>query len=454
MTSFWVARAVLPTGIADGVRITADDGRITRIETGQAPEPAETTTAGVALPGLVTAHSHAFHRALRGRTHDGGGSFWTWRERMYRASRALTPDGYYALASGLFSEMLLAGYTAVGEFHYVHHRPGGASYTDPNAMSAALVAAATDVGIRLTLLDTFYRWGGLADDGSRLPLSPDQARFADGSVEAWASRHEAVPTSRLARSGMAAHSLRAVDAADIAAMRRAFPDQVLHAHVSEQPAENRQVAAATGSTPIAALDEAEVLDRAFTAVHATHLTDDDVARLGRAGAFACFCPTTERDLADGVGPGRALLAAGAHLCLGSDQNAVVDPFEEARGLELDERLVTGRRGVFSPAALLTAASSSGYESLGWAGGGVLAVGAPCDFVVVDDASPRTAGSETGQLWLTATAADVTDVVVDGVRVVAERVLASGRRTSAAVGRELVAAIAGLDAAGQDGFRAL
>ncbi len=443
MTSYWVGTALLAEGRAAGVRIVGEGGRITRIDTGTTPAPADVVLPGVALPGLVSAHSHAFHRALRGRTHSGGGTFWTWRERMYAVAGALTPDSYYALARGLFAEMLLAGCTAVGEFHYVHHRPGGAPYADPNAMGDALAAAATEVGIRLTLLDTLYLRGGLADDGQAVGLSAEQRRFSDGDVEAWAGRHASAPASTLVRAGMAAHSLRAVDAADAGAMREAFPDQVLHAHVSEQPAENEQVLARTERTPVGALGDAGLLGPLFTAVHATHLTDDDVASIGSSASNVCFCPTTERDLADGVGPGSALLEAGARLCLGSDQNAVVDPFEEIRGLEMNERLVTGRRGRFTPAVLLDAASAAGYASLGWADGGTLAVGSLCDFVVVDERSVRTAGSETAQLPLTATSADVTDVVVAGVRTVAGRVVASGSRTAADVGLELAAAIAAL-----------
>jgi formiminoglutamate deiminase len=442
--SYWVPRALLPGGPASGVRIVAGEGgRITRIDTVQAPAPADVVLPGVALPGLVSAHSHAFHRALRGRTHGDGGTFWTWRERMYAAAAALTPENSFDLARALFSEMLLAGYTAVGEFHYVHHRPDGRPYDDPNAMGAALAAAAADVGIRLTLLDTLYLRGGLDDGGGAVALSAEQRRFSDGDVEAWARRHASAPAGPLVRAGMAAHSLRAVDAGDVRAMREAFPDQVLHAHVSEQPAENEQVLARTGRTPIGALGDAGILGPLFTAVHATHLTDDDIALLGSSATHVCFCPTTERDLADGVGPGSALLEAGARLCLGSDQNAVVDPFEEIRGLEMNERIVTGRRGRFTPAGLLDAASAAGYASLGWAHGGTLAIGALCDFVVVDDASVRTAGSETAQLPLTATSADVTDVIVAGVSAIAGRVIASGSRTAADVGLELAAAIGAL-----------
>ncbi|RKR76489.1 amidohydrolase family protein [Frondihabitans australicus] len=469
MPTFWVPRAVLPGGAASGVRIEVSGGRIGSVTTGaESPHPDDVVLRGTALPGLVSAHSHAFHRALRGRTHDGGGTFWTWRERMYEVSAALEPASYFKLARALFSEMLLAGYTTVGEFHYLHHRPGGRPYDDPNAMGLALIAAAREVGIRLTLLDTAYLRGGLSDDGAPLPLSAEQERFSDGTFEAWVVRHRAL---RLAlddmvevsddyafadsapgvastagdsiRLGMAAHSLRALDALTAYAMRTEFPHEVMHAHVSEQPLENRQVEAAEGRRPVDLLDDFEILGPLFTAVHATHLTDREVRMLGASRSNVSFCPTTERDLADGVGPGSALLAAGASLCLGSDQNAVVDPFEEVRGLELDERLVTGQRGRFTPAELLHSASAAGYASLGWSDGGTLAAGSLADFVVVDDSSVRTAGGESLQLPLVATSADVTDVVVAGSHVVRDRVVAAGSRTASDVGRELASSIAAL-----------
>lgn len=415
MTTFHLDRAILPGGGARDVRVEEADGTITRV-TSEAPVAAGAIRLrGVTLPGLATAHSHAFHRALRGRTHAGGGTFWTWRSLMYRAASALTPDAYRQLATAVFSEMIVSGYTAVGEFHYVHGAP------DPSGeMEAAVIAGAAAAGIRLTLLDTLYRFGGLRDNGDRLPLSPHQQRFSDGSVDSWVERHAALPVATATyRPGMAAHSLRAVDADDVARMRRAFPDQVLHAHVSEQPAENAQVRSHFGRTPVRVLAEAGVLDERFTGVHLTHLTPADIADLGRSGATACFCPTTERDLADGIGPARALADAGVRLALGSDQNAVVDPFEEMRGLEMNDRLATGLRGRFDPAVLLRTATSNGYASLGWTGGAI-EVGAVCDLVAVDAKSPRTAGASIDQLWYAATAADVTDVVVDGRRVVSGR----------------------------------
>lgn len=416
MDAFWCERAVVGERVASGVRVIAEDGIIRSVEVGVEARGNDIRLAGVTLPGLANTHSHAFHRALRGVTHADGGTFWTWRTEMYRVSARLDPDTYRRLATAVFAEMVLAGYTLVGEFHYVHGRPDGTPYADAD-MERALLDAAAAAGIRITLLDTLYLRGGLDAGGLPLPLEDAQRRFSDGSVEAWAARRARLLPSSISRIGAAVHSLRAVNADDLASFRAATRGVPVHAHVSEQPAENAQVHAATGRTPTGLLADADLLGPDFTAVHATHLTEADIAALGDSGSGVCICPTTERDLADGIGPAHALDAAGARLSLGTDQHAMVDPLEELRGLEMDDRLASGRRGRFTPAALLRAASATGYRSLGWDGGD-LRSGAVCDLVVLDDTSPRTAGARADQLWLAATAADVTDVVVGGRRVVA------------------------------------
>ena len=267
---------------------------------------------------------------------------------------------------------------------------------------------------RLTLLDTLYRHGGRDAEGDALAPTPAQQPFIS-DLDTWLARHDALVFSGAARRGAAIHSLRAVDPDDVSRVVDATGDEPLHAHVSEQPAENRQVAAAFGRTPVAVLRDAGALGARFTAVHATHLAADDIANLSES--FVCICPTTERDLGDGIGPARELHEAGARLTIGSDQHVVVDPFDELRALEGHERLRSSRRGIFSPAELITAATTDGYRSLGWTGG--LAVGAVCDLVTLRTASPRTAGAALDQLWLAASAADVTDVVVGSQRVVTE-----------------------------------
>jgi formiminoglutamate deiminase len=414
--SFWVKHAWLPDGIADRVQIEVADGRIVAITTDVPAGPADVSLEGLLLPGLANGHSHAFHRALRGRTHANGGTFWTWRQEMYRLASRLTPDRYLELATAVYAEMALAGYTVVGEFHYLHHDHSGQPYADPNAMGAALIEAAANAGLRLTLLDTCYLAGGLSSEG-HLALDEVQRRFRDQTVASWHDRWSRLPDTHTTRIGTAVHSVRAVPAEALSAVAEAAAGRPLHVHLSEQPAENAATQAFYGCSPSELLDQHGLLGKATTAVHATHLSDTDVLRLGGSGTAVCFCPSTEADLADGLGPARALRDAGTPLTLGSDQHAIIDPFAELRGLELGERLRSGSRGRFPPDELLTAASRAGYESLGWPDGGVLTSGALADFVTVRTDSVRTAGSRADQVLYAATAVDVADVVIAGEHVV-------------------------------------
>jgi formiminoglutamate deiminase len=437
--TLWCERALVATGFAAGVVVGVEGDSIVSVAAGTpAPPPGAHRLNGVTLPGLANAHSHAFHRALRGRTHHGGGTFWSWREQMYELAGRLDPDIFEELATAAYAEMVQAGYTAVGEFHYLHHGPGGAGYADPNEMGVRLLRAAERAGMRITLLDACYLHGGIG-----APLAPVQQRFSDGSVEAWAERIDALDaamTATTARLGAAVHSVRAVDPPGVEAVAgwaraRGAP---LHAHVSEQPAENDDCVATYGVTPTGLLARHGALSDRFTAVHATHATTADAALLGAAAATCCVCPTTERDLADGIGPTVALRDAGVALCLGSDSHAVVDPFEETRAVELDERLCSRRRGGHRPADLLTAATVAGYRSLGWQGGGI-AVGALADLVTVGLDSPRLAGCDrddlAGALVFGATAADVRHVTVGGRTVVRE-----GRHETIDVTRALASSI--------------
>ena len=428
-------------GDAATARVVVDvaGGVITSVTTGVADPPAGAVRlAGLTLPGLANAHSHAFHRALRGRTQvprtGGTGSFWTWREQMYSLAEALTPDSYLALARAVYGEMVLAGITSVGEFHYLHHDTGGVRYRDPNAMGRALAAAAGDAGLRLTLLDTCYLHGGFGAEPEGA-----QRRFSDGTAAAWAERAAALESlaGPAVRIGAAIHSVRAVDPASMEVVA-AWADErgaPLHAHVSEQPAENRDCLAAHGLTPTALLARSGALGERFTAVHATHLTDADIDDLGRSRSSVCCCPTTERDLADGIGPTGQLRAAGARLTLGSDSHAVIDLFEEARGVELHERLHTGARGHHQAVDLLRAATADGHASIGWPEVGSLSVGAAADLVTVDLRSVRLAGTEPTDaleaVVFVGAAADVHHVVVGG-----EVVVADGRHVRIDVAGEL------------------
>ena len=417
MTTLFASHALLPSGPARDVLIEVADGRFTSVTPGASARPDVTHLRGVVLPGFANAHSHAFHRALRGRTHSGGGTFWTWRQAMYSLASRLDPDNYLALARAVYAEMALAGVTTVGEFHYLHHAPGGQPYRDPNAMGHALQQAARDAGLRLTLLDTCYLEGGL-DAGGHRPLDELQLRFSDKTVDAWAARVAAVDQRPGTVTGFAVHSVRAVTPADLAAAAAAAAPSAgrpLHVHLSEQPAENDAALAYYGRTPTALLGMSGALTPHTTVVHATHLTDRDIRVLGEAGVTACFCPTTEQDLADGIGPARALADAGARLSLGTDQNAVVDLIGEARALESGERLASRRRGRFRPEELLAAATAHG--SLGWPDAGAIAPGGRADLVCVRTDTVRTAGADPAQILLAATAADVDSVWVDGAPVV-------------------------------------
>jgi formiminoglutamate deiminase len=414
--SYWAEYAWVGPPTLHNVLITVDNGRIVGLTADQPPGDA-IRLPGLTLPGLANVHSHAFHRALRGRTHAGAGTFWTWRERMYALAGRLDPDRYHELARAVFAEMALAGITAVGEFHYLHHAPDGVPYADPNEMGHRLIAAAAQAGIRITLLDTLY----LASTVDGKPVEGVQRRFCDGSAAAWAQRTAELKPAAHARVGSAVHSVRAVPAAALPEFAASLRAQPVHVHLSEQRAENEACQAVHGCSPAALLDRYGLVDERLTAVHATHLDDDDRTLLGDRSAAVCLCPTTERDLADGLPAARALADAGSPLCVGSDSHAVIDLFEEARAVELDERLRDEHRGHFSADALLGAATVAGHAALGWADAGRLTPGARADLVTVRLDTVRAAGFDPADpaaaVVFAATAADVTDVVVDGRPVV-------------------------------------
>lgn len=407
----WVDQLLRERVLERGVLFEADAAGMVVSERPGVDAPADAITLQLAVPGFANAHSHAFHRALRGRTHQSG-SFWTWRELMYRAAGRLTPDSYRELATAVFSEMVATGWTSVGEFHYVHHRPEGTAYPD-HAMEIALADAATEAGIRLVLLDTCYLAGGIGR-----PLSTEQTRFGDADVDAWLARwrslHEALDgRSPLVTLGAALHSVRAVPREALALVARELPSDIpLHIHLSEQPAENADCVTAFGHTPTELLATEGVLSPRLSVVHATHLTENDIRLLGEARVHAVFCPTTEADLGDGIGPAVELIEAGVDIAIGSDQNAVIDPLLELRGLEAGERLRSLRRGRIAPERLWRIGSTNGYASLGLAA--PARVGGPLDLVELDAGSLRTAGSKSEQLPLTATGADVRRTIVGGL----------------------------------------
>ncbi|MDH6140701.1 formiminoglutamate deiminase [Kitasatospora sp. GP30] len=419
----WLPHVNGPVVEPDVLVEVAADGRIARVvpDSGPCP-PGAVRLAGLLVPGQANAHSHAFHRALRGTVQVGSGTFWTWRDTMYRFAAALDPDSYLELAAAVYAEMALAGITAVGEFHYLHHAPGGARYADPNAMGEALIEAAARAGIRITLLDTCYLSAGFGAE-----LTKPQLRFGDGDANAWAERATALKPREHARIGAAIHSVRAVPAEQLgtvahwAAMRKA----PLHVHLSEQTAENDACLTAHGVTPTRLLADHGVLGPRTSAVHATHLSEEDIKLLSDSSTVICMCPTTERDLADGIGPARQLASAGCPVTLGSDSHAVIDPFEEARALELNERLRSRTRGHWTANALLRAGTEDGHASLGWPEAGRIEAGALADFTVLALDSVRTTGP-TPRLGVetavfAATASDVRHVVVGGRQIVIDGV---------------------------------
>ena len=442
--SYHCELAAIDGVVETSVAIEVVAGRFASITPGADPPDGAVRLAGLSTPGLANTHSHAFHRALRSRTQAGGGTFWTWREVMYRAAARLDPDGYHRLARATFAEMALAGIACVGEFHYLHHQADGTPYDDPNAMGEAVLAAAAEAGIRITLLDTLYLHGGLDGDGY-LPVGAEQRRFCDASAEYWAQRVDLLgPDPSTQRVGAAIHSLRAVDPAAMSTLTdwAAATDAPLHAHVSEQTAENEACLAHHGVTPTALLAAAGALGPRFSAVHATHLTEADIVLLADAEAIVAMCPTTERDLGDGIGPTASFADAGIAMTLGTDSNASIDIFEEARALELHERLRSQRRGVHAAPELLAMATENGHRSLGWDDAGTITVGARADLVTVTLDSVRTAGTPPGSAIeaavFAAAASDVTHVLVDGRVVVAD-----GRHATLDVPAELQVSIAEL-----------
>lgn len=357
----------------------------------------------VLMPGLVNAHSHAFQRALRGRTEFGAAGhasddFWSWRELMYRTAEHLTPETLFDVSLQAFVEMAQAGITAVGEFHYLHHQPDGQPYDDEALLAKVVARAAREAGLRICLLRVGY-----ARAGFEVAPNARQRRFIDSDVDTFIRRVEstraALSADPLVTVGCAPHSVRAVPRAWLEQLAKAPRTAPFHMHVAEQPAELKACLAEHGQTPVAFLESLGLLDEHFTGVHAIHLSESEVQVLGRLRASVCACPSTERNLGDGIVRADELLGAGVNVCLGSDSQAHIDLFDEARQLEGHLRLLRLKRNVLDPghgapgglgARLLGLASQSGATSLGL-GRYDLSPGAPADFIAVDTAHPTLVG---------------------------------------------------------------
>lgn len=374
----------------------------------------------IIIPGLATAHSHAFQRALRGRTQrpdTGADSFWSWRALMYALAEKLDPDDMFHIARFAFTELAMSGVTAVGEFHYVHHAPGGRPYAERTTMAEAVIRAARKVGLRITLIRTAYMRAGYQE----IP-SPAQKRFADLEVESiladvdlLRNRCENDPFVRIA---LAAHSIRAVPQREMIVLADYARENGLmfHMHVAEQWNEVRQCLREYGMRPIDLLTKADVLHPNFVAIHATHLSRAEIHALGRAESFVCLCRTTERDLGDGLPETASIIQAGVKLCVGVDSHASSDAFEEIRAVELDDRSHNEARHTVSDGiGLLQMGTQFGYEAIGmdqaW----------PEDQVYLRANDPSVAGINNGLLpdgiVFGATPRAVDEVIVGGRRII-------------------------------------
>ncbi|MEO6954520.1 MAG: formimidoylglutamate deiminase [Polyangia bacterium] len=403
MTALFARRALLPYGWANDVRLEwSGSGTLTRVVVGGASDEAE--HAELVLPGMPNLHSHAFQRALAGRTEHAGedpDSFWTWRDLMYRFARVISPPQLEAIAAQLYVECLRHGYTSVCEFHYLHRDPAGAFYPRIAETAERTIAAARATGIGITMLPVLYSWAGFGEQ----PLAPEQQRFRTSADEVLRIV-EALEPARDGQLeiGVAPHSLRAASLAQVARVVAAMPPgRPLHIHIAEQVGEVEQSLAFSGQRPVRWLMDHVDVDQRWCLVHATHLDDEEVAALAKSGAVAGLCPTTEANLGDGLFPLQRYLDHGGRIGIGSDSHVSQSPVEELRWLEYGQRLVQRRRNIAQTGetrqvgdvlwqqALVGGAQAAGRPV------GALRVGERADVIVLDDAHPAVAGADTSEL---------------------------------------------------------
>jgi formimidoylglutamate deiminase len=386
------------------------------------------------LPGFVNVHSHSFQRLIRGKSESriaGGKDFWSWRGTMYHAASQLDPQDVYDVARMAFLEMVLAGTTTVGEFHYLHNAPSGQPYDDPNLLSKQVIAAAQSVGIRIVLLRTAY-----LRSGHELPRDPGQVRFFESTrdflenISALIGDCSASPAE--VRFGVAPHSIRAVplpELKEIAAWSREN-NLPLHMHVAEQVAENTACLREYGLTPVALFNKEHLLGPDFTAVHAIHISSDEIAMLAGAHSTICSCPTTERNLGDGIVAADHIMTAGIRIALGSDSQAQIDPLEDARELDYHLRLEQQERAILDQIAekplasrLFDCATVHGSRALALSGGGLNA-GSFADFFTVDLNDVSIAGHSAEDLLpilvFSLNRSAIRDVVVNGRFILRDR----------------------------------
>ncbi len=393
----FAAEALTPEGWQRDVVVDiAADGTIERVAANAQGGGAE-HAAGPLLPGMPNLHSHAFQRAIAGRTGRAsadGDSFWTWRQAMYAFLDRIDPDAFEAIAAQAYVEMLKAGYTAVAEFHYVHHDPQGKPYADPAELARRIVAAASGTGIGLTLLPVFYAHAGFGGT----PPAAGQRRFVH-TLDAFARLVAALAREAATAEwnlGVAPHSLRAATPDELAAVVALAPRGApIHIHAAEQAQEVAACVSWSGARPIEWLLEHAGLDARWCVVHATHMTPDETSRLAASGAIAGLAPTTEADLGDGTFAARAYLDADGGFGIGSDSNTIIDPFAELRQLEWSQRLARQARNVLVTAdapvgqALYVAAARGGACAQARPAGAI-APGCRADFVVLDTADAALA----------------------------------------------------------------
>src|SRR5271165_7197703 len=393
---------------ADRGLLVGDDGRITAVLEGADDQSCETThlSGKAILPGLVNAHSHTFQRLIRGRTEThgvGGDDFWSWREPMYRAALSVDADDVYHVARMTFLEMVMAGTTTVGEFHYLHRAQDGSAYEDPNLLATQIIAAAESVGLRIALLRVAYQRAGY-----ELPPHPGQVRFYESPREYTdntAALAEALARSERAWLGVAPHSIRAVPLAQLEEIVAWARDRRLpvHMHAAEQTAELAACKREYGATPVELLAQRGLLSSKTTLVHAIHVTDEEMDAMGEADAVICSCPTTERNLGDGIIDAARAAERGVRFAFGSDSQAQIDPLEDGRELEYHLRLQIQKRAVLDEIGeqnlsqrLFHYVTVGGAEALGF-DSGVLAVGRPADFSAIDLGYVSIAGNSAANL---------------------------------------------------------
>ena len=438
MSQTWLPDLIYADGrFQSDVALVCDENVVRLAPAGEVQDPIRLNKRAL-LPGLINAHSHAFQRVIRGRTErrseHTSDSFWTWREQMYAGANRLSPEDIYAASKMAFLEMALAGITAVGEFHYIHHAPDGSRYSESNLLERQVIRAARDVGVRIALLRVAY-----ARAGYQKEPNPQQIRFIEDSPESYLKSLEellAAPELKtdVAWVGVAPHSVRAVPLDYLKTVVGYANERrlMVHMHVAEQTAEVEACIEEYGRSPVALLDTEGLLSEKFTAVHAIHVTPKAISALARAQANVCACPTTERNLGDGLVPVDAYFNAGVPVSLGTDSQTQIDLLEDARELEYHLRLQRTARNILAPGGetdesalarrLFACATTAGATSIGFDGGS-LEPGAPADFFTVDLDDPSVAGSTTDNLLtnvvfsLSRTA--IKDVVVGGKMIVAD-----------------------------------